>query len=120
MKKLSLITMITLVALQLAVAQNRPNQKTDREAFKAEIAEAKKQMQEPVNALLAVSNVGEPDSFGKNVVFLGTALTGTVYSYYSRDPAVLQSELGLALGMRVSVRNIRFGQFQYATRLTGN
>lgn len=49
-------------------------------------------------SLLSVAAVGEPDSFGKNAKFLGTAQTGIVYVYYSCDPAVLLAELQLTLG----------------------
>ncbi|HQX54663.1 MAG TPA: hypothetical protein PLP07_01955 [Pyrinomonadaceae bacterium] len=98
MKKVLLTLLISLVAAHLVAAQNKPDRKADRDGVKAEIADAKKQMQDPINALLTVAGVGEPDSFGKNVLFLGSASTGTVYSYFSCDPAVLLSDHGITLG----------------------
>ena len=77
MKKVLLTLLISLVAAHLVAAQNKPDRKADRDGVKAEIADAKKQMQDPINALLTVAGVGEPDSFGKNVLFLGSASTGT-------------------------------------------
>src|ERR1700755_538822 len=39
------------------------------------------------------ADVGEADSFGKNVKFLGTANAGLVIIYTSCDPAVLNTDL---------------------------
>jgi hypothetical protein len=55
---------------------------------------------EAQNAANAVdpADVGEADSFGKNVKFLGTANAGLVIIYTSCDPAVLSTDLGVVLG----------------------
>ncbi|MBK7705775.1 MAG: hypothetical protein IPJ30_08325 [Acidobacteria bacterium] len=72
--------------------------KQAREEIQKEMAAIRAVQKEPVNALLSVSDVGEPDSFGKNVKFLGTARTGVVYVYLSCDPAVLLADVGVTLG----------------------
>ena len=62
------------------------------------MTDIKKEQQNPINSLLTAADVGEPDSFGKNVKFLGTAATGAVYVYHSCDPQILLDELEITLG----------------------
>ncbi len=83
-----MIAILLVIAAQVAFAQNREDAKQAREEIQKEMAAARKESQAPVNALLSAADVGEPDSFGKNVKFLGTARTGVVYAYLSCDPAV--------------------------------
>ncbi|MGQ0540957.1 MAG: hypothetical protein ACT4O9_03790 [Blastocatellia bacterium] len=44
------------------------------------------------------SDVGEADSFGRNVKFMGTAVGGSVIIYRSCDPQILLDEQGVTLG----------------------
>jgi hypothetical protein len=46
------------------------------------------------NSLLAVTaaDVGEPDSFGKNALFLGTAVSGTVFTHPTCNPTDLAND----------------------------
>jgi len=92
------ILMIICLSFQMVSAQKKGEAELDRKAVSKEVAEAKKEQQSPINSLLTAADVGEPDSFGKNAKFLGTAATGTVYVYSSCDPAVLLADLGLTLG----------------------
>jgi len=107
MKKLLLLVLIC-AGFQGLSAQKRVDTK-DESAAKTAISEERKAMlKERLEAaskgkvdsesLLSVADVGEPDSFGKNAKFLGTATTGTVYVYYSCDPAILLADLDLTLG----------------------
>lgn len=98
MKKLTIIALLVTALVQIATAQNKQDAKQAREDIRKEMAAIRAEQKEPVNALLSVSDVGEPDSFGKNVKFLGTARTGVVYVYLSCDPAVLLADLNLTLG----------------------
>ena len=51
------------------------------------------------NATVTTTEVGEVDSFDKNVKFLGIASSGAIYVYFSCDPAILLADLGLVLGV---------------------
>lgn len=104
MKKLLFLILIC-ASFQVITAQ----QKSDAEAERStaieerrnllkEMIESKSKGAVNTESLLSVTDVGEPDSFGKNAKFLGTAATGTVYVYSSCDPAVLLTDLGLTLG----------------------
>jgi hypothetical protein len=97
MKKILILMMIGL-SLQAASAQKKADAEGARKAVSKELAEIKKEQRNPVNSLLSAADVGEPDSFGKNAKFLGSAATGTVYVYHSCDPQVLLDELELVLG----------------------
>ena len=107
MKKTLLLMLICVSFLSIS-AQRKIDSETEK-ARKAEISEERrnllKEIIEPqskgtteTTSLLSVTDVGEPDSFGKNAKFLGTAQTGIVYVYNSCDPAVLLADLGLTLG----------------------
>jgi hypothetical protein len=99
MKKQLLLLLIICAGIQMTAAQkNADAEQESRRAIQKEIAEIKKEQQNPINSLLSVADVGEPDSFGKNVKFLGTASTGVVFVYRSCDPAILLAELELVLG----------------------
>ncbi|HVE56994.1 MAG TPA: hypothetical protein VNB22_09205 [Pyrinomonadaceae bacterium] len=97
MKKI-LVLMIVCLSFQMVSAQKNASAERDRKAVLKELADIKKEQQSPVNSLLTAADVGEPDSFGKNVKFLGTATTGGVYVYRSCDPQILLDELELVLG----------------------
>lgn len=97
MKK-TLILMMTICLAFQAAAQKNANSESDRKSVLKELADVKKEQQNPVNSLLSVADVGEPDSFGRNAKFLGTAATGGVYVYRSCDPQILLDELELTLG----------------------
>jgi hypothetical protein len=107
MKKILLILLVGVIA-QFATAQKQSDTET-KQTKKSEITEERKsflkEMREPksketidTESLLSVADVGEPDSFGKNAKFLGTATTGIVYVYRSCDPQILLDELELTLG----------------------
>ncbi len=98
MKNLLLITTLILIAVTSLVAQKNADAEQTRKSILRELKDIKKEQQNPINSLLSAADVGEPDSFGKNVKFLGTAATGVVYVYYSCDPAVLLADLDLTLG----------------------
>lgn len=97
MKKI-LVLMIFCLSFQIVSAQKNANAERSRKAVLKELTNLKKEQQNPVNSLLSAADVGEPDSFGKNVKFLGTAATGVVYVYHSCDPAVLLAETEVTLG----------------------
>lgn len=103
MKKLIICLTVAVFCFQAAVAQK----KIDREAIKQARADAreeitilKKQIQaNPFQPLAAPTPnpFNDTDSFGQNVLFLGSLYAGTVYVYHSCDPQVLLDELGLSL-----------------------
>ncbi|HQU84994.1 MAG TPA: hypothetical protein PKY59_17775 [Pyrinomonadaceae bacterium] len=107
MKKL-LLLMLICASVQGISAQRKVNiegEKQRKEIISEERRTALSEMLErkskdtiDTESLLSVTDVGEPDSFGKNAKFLGTATSGFVYIYYSCDPAVLLAELDLTLG----------------------
>lgn len=90
-------TTIRTIALLLTAVLPAYTQKSfDREAAKAareEIREAKAQ----AAAFASPADFADPDSFGKNVKFLGSMYAGTLYIYKSCDPQVLLDELGVTL-----------------------
>lgn len=99
MKNILMMMLLGFVAVQIAPAQSKQDMMKERESIRKEMAAVRAEQKDPVNALLTASDVGEPDSFGKNVKFLGTARTGVVYVYRSCDPTILFDELdGLTLG----------------------
>jgi hypothetical protein len=54
--------------------------------------------QEQGNALLTVTDVGDPATFGNNVKYMGLATTGQVFIYSSCSPSVLLTDLDITLG----------------------
>jgi hypothetical protein len=91
--------LLVCAGIQTASAQEKVADAAEtRSAMQKEMAEVRKEQQRPENSLLSVADVGEPDSFGKNVKFLGTASSGTVYVYRSCDPAILLAEAQVTLG----------------------
>ncbi len=99
MRKQLVVLLLVCAGIQITAAQkNTDAEQENRRAIQKEIAEARKEQQQPVNSLLSAADVGEPDSFGRNVKFLGTAATGVVYVYRSCDPAILLADLELVLG----------------------
>lgn len=93
-----LILMIFSLSFQMVSAQKTTDAESDRNAILREMADVKKEQQDPINSAQTPTTVGEPDSFCKNVKFLGTAGTGVVYVYRSCDPQILLDELSLTLG----------------------
>ena len=91
MKKLLILLLVTLVSISVSFAQRKSDDKSDvieqRNAILAEMRENAKSSGKGAGlAALTVADVGEPDSFGKNVKFLGTANTGFVVISASCDP----------------------------------
>jgi hypothetical protein len=89
-------TILTIGLLLAAVAPAYTQKSFDREAAKAareEMREAKSQ----AAAAASPADFSDPDSFGKNVKFLGSAYAGTLYIYKSCDPQILHDELGVDL-----------------------
>jgi hypothetical protein len=107
MKKL-LVLVLICVGFQSLSAQRKVDaerEKSSKTAISAERKEMLKEMLESkskqkidTESLLSVTDVGEPDSFGRNAKFLGTATSGIVYVYYSCDPVILLTDLELTLG----------------------
>ncbi|MBK7705778.1 MAG: hypothetical protein IPJ30_08340 [Acidobacteria bacterium] len=99
MKKLTMMMMMLVcIGGQFAAAQDKTDAKGERESILRELTDVKKEQNNPINSLLSVADVGDPDSFGRNVKFLGTAATGVVYVYRSCDPAILLAEVDVTLG----------------------
>jgi hypothetical protein len=107
MKKLLLLVLVcvgfqSILAQGKVDAQNEKERKAiiseERKAFLKEMLESQSKKTVNPESLLSVTDVGEPDSFGKNAKFLGTATTGIVYVYYSCDSTVLLADLDLTLG----------------------
>jgi len=107
MKKI-IVLLLVLTVFQSISAQRKSDAEKEKSAAKSTISEERKQMMKDMletrssqnintESLLSVADVGEPDSFGKNAKFLGTAQTGIVYVYYSCDPAILLADLQLTL-----------------------
>ncbi len=89
-------TFLTIALLLTAVLSGYSQRSIDREAAKAareEMREAKAQ----AVALASPADFADPDSFGKNVKFLGSMYAGTLYIYKSCDPAVLLADLEVTL-----------------------
>jgi hypothetical protein len=97
MKKI-LILMIVCLGFQMVSAQKNADAEQTKRSFLRELTDIKKEQQSPINALLSAADVGDPDSFGKAVKFLGTAATGAVYVYHSCDAAILLAEIEVVLG----------------------
>jgi len=98
MKKTLLVLLLICTGIQITTAQKKADANNAGKSVLKELADVKKEQQSPVNSLLTAADVGEPDSFGKNVKFLGTAATGVVYVYRSCDPAILLAEIEVTLG----------------------
>src|SRR5215203_2576305 len=106
MKKLLLLVLIcagfqSLSAQQKVAAKDETSTKAaiseERKAMLKERLESQSKGKIDPESLISVTDVGEPDSFGKTAKFLGTATSGIVYVYYSCDPAVLLADIGLVL-----------------------
>ncbi|MGB7208046.1 MAG: hypothetical protein WBD27_05240 [Pyrinomonadaceae bacterium] len=98
-----LITVICAGVLPIAA------QKSASKADKREITEMRKELVRDMRSdasrgsdttalAVSVTDVGEVDSFDKNVKFMGIASSGVIYVYSSCDPAILLSDLGVTLG----------------------
>jgi hypothetical protein len=104
MKKIMTLLSITLLfsALTSVIAQDNEgdDRKQIREAAAQELKDFRTENKsgntaKPTNSkavVLTAADVGEPDSFGKNVKFLGTATSGVILIYHSCDPVVLAAE----------------------------
>ncbi len=107
MKKLLVLVLIcvgfqSLSAQRKVDAESEKSTKTaiseERKAMLKDMLESKSKQKIDPESLLSVTDVGEPDSFGRNAKFLGTATSGIVYVYYSCDPTILLADLELTLG----------------------
>lgn len=101
MKKTLIWGLIAVVGVQLAFSQERSRKRTSneirslRQESLKEMLELKRQV--APNAVLPADESNDLDSFGKNVLFLGSAYAGTVYYVPDCDPAVFPSEAGVSL-----------------------
>ncbi len=105
-KNIMTLVLICLGAIT-AFAQNNSGTKADnggapiqpesKRSVISELIDLKSPNWPGTNSAISAADVGEPDSFGGNVKFLGTAATGFVIVYHSCDPAVLQAELNYVL-----------------------
>ncbi len=108
MRKTIKLVLVFVIGIQFAAAQqktavesddlNKSVIKQERNSILKEFNEAKNGGGVTQSALLTAADVGDPDSFGRNVKFLGTAQTGVVIVYSSCDPAVLLADLDIVLG----------------------
>ncbi|HKX84313.1 MAG TPA: hypothetical protein VJL58_08840 [Pyrinomonadaceae bacterium] len=95
MKNLTLTLSIFITIIAPIYAQKAIDNKGRLEAGKAtreEMREAKAQAN-----LVTPADFADPDSFGKNVKFLGSMYAGTLYIFRSCDPQILFDELGVVL-----------------------
>ena len=90
------VTIILTASSVWAQEKDKRDARAERKAMIEESAAIKKEQTSAANAQ-SLLNVGDVESFGKNVKFLGNAATGAVYVYRSCDPAVLLAELSLTL-----------------------
>lgn len=97
MNKITLILVLVFLSIQVTTAQKSADLNEDK-TITNELSEAKKEIQNTINSMLTAQDVGEPDSFGKNVKFLGTATSGGVVVYNSCDPQILLNDLNITLG----------------------
>ena len=65
-------------ATVFVAGQERPKESSARKAFLQRLRADSAKQTASADGLLSVTDVGEPDSFGKNVKFLGTARTGII------------------------------------------
>lgn len=83
MKKLLALCLVAIGSTQIAAAQDRDELRNEirqqRDAIVKETRDARAANAKTGLSALTVADVGEPDSFGKNALFLGTAFTGTVF-----------------------------------------
>jgi len=91
MKKLIVSCLAVLTMMQIAFAQDRSDLKAEikalRDAFKQERQNGPQPNASAVSpAAVTAGTVGEPDSFGKNAVFLGIAASGIVLLDPTCDP----------------------------------
>ena len=82
MRKLLILCFIVIVGLQVASAQDRSEVKAEMQEqrnalFKERQSQTKSNGKVNIGSLTA-ADVGEPDSFGKNALFLGIATSGLV------------------------------------------
>jgi hypothetical protein len=87
---------IILTAQSVWAQKEKTDARAERRTMIEELAEMKKAQTNAANAQPTL-NIGDAESFGKNVKFLGNASTGAVYVYRSCDPAILLAELDLTL-----------------------
>lgn len=104
MKKLFVSLVALCAAFQLVNAQ-----KSNQDTSKREIRELRREMLREIKqerpttvdagaSAVGADDVGEVDSFDKNVKFMGIAGSGVMYVYSSCDPAILLADLELVLG----------------------
>lgn len=98
MKKLSLLLILCAAAGVALGQKDDDSERRENIRESVRLARSERAKSPVVENSLTVAEVGDPDSFGKNAKFLGTATTGFVYIYYSCDPAILLAELELTLG----------------------
>lgn len=106
MKKSIILTLIVMSAAFGSLAQSSGREtarsKADETAIREQRQEARREFGEMKSGSQAADSLvpadfNDTDSFGQNVKFLGSLYAGTLYVYYSCDPAVLLSELQLTL-----------------------
>lgn len=97
MKKLIVFLVFVFAGLQTAVAQERTENSSEiRDQQRAIIQEMREAalLNAPTRKgdaapMSGPAGVGEPDSFGKNTKFMGTAATGIIRIHATCDPAVI-------------------------------
>ncbi|MGH9819944.1 MAG: hypothetical protein ACRD43_07215 [Pyrinomonadaceae bacterium] len=102
MKKLIVSLLFAACGIQAAFAQkgiDKGSMKDARDEARQQQTQMKKQAEANVQSLAqpTPNPFNDTDSFGQNVLFLGSMYAGTVYVYHSCDPQVLLAELGLVL-----------------------
>jgi len=98
MKSKSFLALVSVFALSLIANGQSLSRSEMREARKEAIREKNEQKQAVLaGAAIVNSPFNDADSFGKNVKFLGSLYAGTVYVYYTCDPAIFEADFGVPL-----------------------
>jgi len=87
MNRLIVSCLILVAGIQYAAAQDRAEIKNDIKATRESLLKERQRQAKPTGQAVTAADVGEPDSFGKNALFLGVAGGGTVLIDPTCDPA---------------------------------
>ncbi len=96
---LTMLILIAAAAVHGAAQDEKFDARGERKAMLEETAAARKAKKnaDETPSVAAPTGVGDPETFGRNVKFLGQTFNGAVHVYRSCDPAVLLADLGVEL-----------------------
>ena len=89
-KRIIVSALLMLAGIQYAAAQDRAEIKNDIKTTRESLLKERQNQAKPTGQAVTAADVGEPDSFGKNVLFLGIAQSGAVLIDPACDPVDLQ------------------------------